>query len=126
MMSVFCAMLTRSTGTIGGERSSMSSFACEKVKSVAAMMPTWSKIEAISPRWGVSPCSVDGSMRGPRRLFLVRFRLCGIRYEPDVCEAGCAQEPHDFHHAAIVDRLVAAHEDALVVAIGRDRAQSRD
>src|SRR5436189_19938 len=58
------------------------------------MIPACKRADAANPRPDV-PGSRLGSMRGPSKLFLVRFRLCDICYEPDVGKARRAQKPHD-------------------------------
>ena len=53
----------------------------------------------------------------------VVLRLCDICHQPDMGEPRRTDQRHDFHDAAIIDGFVAAHKNALVVAIAGDRGQ---
>src|SRR6478735_6511526 len=48
-----------------------------------------------------------------------------ICHQTNTLEAGGIELAHDFHHFAVVDVLVAAHIDALVVTVLRNRRQLR-
>src|SRR5215471_3026277 len=104
----------------------ISSLACCSVMSAPRKIQACSNAEARNPA-SLSPRASTGKpVRRPKELFAVRFRLGDIGDEPDMGEPRGAQEPHDLHHAPVVDRLVAADEDALVVAVRRDGGKPRN
>src|SRR5215469_5054341 len=103
-MLVFSPIVTRSTGTIGGDWSVMSSFACCNVMSAPRKMQACSSADARNPA-GLSPRRSTGKpVRKPRLLLAVRFRLGDIGDEPDMGKARGTQKSHDLHHATVIDR----------------------
>src|SRR5207248_5018537 len=115
---VFGAMVTRSTGTTGGDWSEISSL-CENVKSVPTTMAPCNANDAAQPAGDrLSPASVALEI-----LFLVPVVIiagwCDIRDQADVGESCRTDERHHLHDAPVIDRSVAAHEDALIVTVGR-------
>src|SRR5579871_258441 len=124
-MSVFGAMVTRSTGTTGADSARSSRCACRSVTSVPAMIPACKSTETIRPAPREELSSTVAPILRPTPLLPVGFRPGDIRNEPDMGEAGGAQQPHYLHHPPVIDRAVAAHEYPLVIAIRCDCRQPR-
>src|SRR6185312_10715245 len=109
---VFSPMVTRSTGTTG-ESWMLRSSLCAKVNSVAPMTRTCRTVAVMMPSGDVFSPAPEAS-----EILFPIARLCDIRDKSDMREPRGADLGHHLHHPAIVHRLVAAHEDALVVAVG--------
>src|SRR5690349_14441090 len=112
MMLVLSASVTRSTGTTGGDSSVMSSLCCQLNRVAATIAACSSTATMIPPRPSRAVVGV--------RSMLVGLRLCDIGNQADMREPCGGKKAHDLHHPAVIDRTVAAHENALVVTVGRD------
>ncbi len=112
MMLVLSDSVTKSTGTTGGDSSVMSSLCCQENRVAATIAACSSTATMIPPRPSRAVVGV--------RSILAGFRLWDIGNEADMREPCGGKKAHDLHHAAVIDRAVAAHENALVVTVRGD------